>query len=91
MPYFVFADGKEIFDYLSDPVFKILFFGDENENLNHLTNKTKIKINTYSFKEIPTSLFGSTTDFYILLRPDNHISYIGRDINICEEFLTKIS
>jgi hypothetical protein len=31
MPYFVFSDGKEIFDYLEEPVFKLLFFGSGNK------------------------------------------------------------
>lgn len=26
MPYFIFSDGKEIFDYLEEPVFKLLFW-----------------------------------------------------------------
>ena len=29
MPYFVFSDGKNIYDYLTDPGFKLLFFGRE--------------------------------------------------------------
>lgn len=80
MPYFVFTDGKNIFDYLKAPAFKILFFGNiEQNNVEQL--KTESNITTLSFSEIPKSLFGNTSNFYILLRPDNHISYIGKDFN----------
>jgi hypothetical protein len=51
----------------------------------------KFKIIAKDFKEIPVSLFGQEENFYILLRPDNHISYIGKDLSICKEFLNKIS
>src|SRR5262249_28289350 len=76
MPYFVFSNGKEIFSYLAEPVFKLLFFGDAKsygEELHH----TKIKMTLLRFNEIPASIFGDANNFYILLRPDNHISYIG--------------
>ena len=91
MPYFVFADGKQIFDYLNEPTFKILFLGDDECNCNQLFKNLKIKITLHSFKEIPKSLFGTEKNFYILLRPDNHISYIGKDLTKCEEMLNKIS
>lgn len=90
MHYFVFSDGKQIFRYLTEPVFKLLYFGSNNINIP-LSNGVKIKMTFFSFKEIPTSVFGNATDFYILLRPDNHISYIGKDINKCKELTDKIS
>jgi hypothetical protein len=91
MPYFIFSDGKQIFDYLTDPVFKILFFGDGDKNSSQQLNGIKIKTVAYAFKEIPAFLFGPATSFYILLRPDNHISYIGKDLNKCRELLNKMS
>jgi len=87
---FIFSDGKQIFAYLAEPSFKILFFGNDDRNLNEPFNEIKIKVVTHSFKEIPASLFGNETNFYILLRPDNHISYIGKDLNTCREMLNKI-
>lgn len=89
MPYFVFPDGKQIFDYLNEPAFKILFFGENEKNKSHELNSVKIK--PYSFKDIPTNLFGTETNFYILLRPDNHISYIGKDLTKCRKVFNKIS
>ncbi|HXB44548.1 MAG TPA: FAD-dependent monooxygenase [Puia sp.] len=91
MPYFIFSDGKQIFEYLAEPAFKILFFGNHNKNNSWQLSDAKIKIVSYIFKEIPASLFGSEANFYILLRPDNHISYIGKDLDICKGFLDKIA
>ena len=91
MPYFIFSDGKTIFDYLTEPAFKILFFGDGKKSGNESFNDMKIKMTAHSFKEIPFSVFGTASDFYILLRPDNHISYIGKDIMRCREILKKIA
>jgi hypothetical protein len=90
MPYFVFTDGSEIFDYLTGPAFKLLYFGSQHNNrIVRLKNK-KLPIATFSFTEIPKKIFDNTSDFYILLRPDNHISYIGKDINICNKVLENI-
>ncbi|MDF2452430.1 MAG: Pentachlorophenol monooxygenase [Bacteroidota bacterium] len=89
MPYFVFSDRTQIFDYLSEPAFKILFFGENTKNESRELNSGKIKIKKYAFKEIPSSLFRNESDFYVLLRPDNHISYIGKEINKCGEVLLK--
>ncbi|HEY5969588.1 MAG TPA: FAD-dependent monooxygenase [Chitinophagaceae bacterium] len=91
MPFFIFSDGKQMFDFLSEPSFKILFFGSDEKNKSQQLSDIKIKITRYSFKEIPSFLFGSETNFYILLRPDNHISYIGKEVNKCREVLEKIS
>ena len=91
MPFFIFSNGNQIFDYLSEPIFKILFFGNDEKTESQQINNIKIKIRTYAFKEIPTFLFEKETDFYILLRPDNHISYIGKEINKCRDMLNKIS
>ena len=91
VPYFVFSDGKNIFDYLSMPSFKILFFGTgENQIEKQLVN-LKFKVPSYSFTEIPKSIFGTATNFYILIRPDNHISYIGNNLDICKKLLIDLS
>jgi 2-polyprenyl-6-methoxyphenol hydroxylase-like FAD-dependent oxidoreductase len=87
MPYFVFSYGKQIFDYLNEPAFKLLFFG--NAANNYYKPQVDLKIGTYSFEEIP-AVFDNHKDFYILLRPDNHISYIGNDMGKCDELLRRI-
>ena len=64
---------------------------DDEKNKSQQLSDIKIKIARYSFKEIPAVLFGNETNFYILLRPDNHISYIGKEVSKCREMLEKIS
>jgi len=91
MPYFTFANGRHIFDYIKEPAFKILWFGDSAKNKTPELNNVKIKPLIYSFTEIPVALFKDETNFYVLLRPDNHISYIGKDASVCAEMLRKIS
>lgn len=91
MPFFTFFDGKSIFEYIANPTFKVLSFGNKNAATIPIFNNLKIKIETHVFSEIPTSIFGTEKDFYILLRPDNHISFIGKDLNKCKEMLQKIS
>ena len=90
MPYFIFKNGKNIFDYLKDPVFKILFFGDNQQNMKEQIPVLKFQIATFYFSEIPKSIFQNHFDFYILLRPDNHISYVGKDLSSCKIFFEKI-
>jgi 2-polyprenyl-6-methoxyphenol hydroxylase-like FAD-dependent oxidoreductase len=89
MHYFVFVNGKTIFSYLTEPVFKLLHFG--NKAIENPLNDSGITLSFQSFNEIPNAIFGSNTDFYILVRPDNHISYIGSDLAACRDLLNKIS
>ena len=90
MPHFVFSTGRQILSYLTEPSFKILFFGDKHLNESDELNKI-ISIINISFTETPKRIFLNEKNFYILLRPDNHISYIGKDRKNCEAFLEKIS
>ena len=89
MPYFVFRDGRNMYDYLSEPGFKLLYFGKESKGNIEQLQHIKFPITTFSFTEIPKPIFKTTTDFYILLRPDNHISYIGKSLRACIGFLEK--
>jgi 2-polyprenyl-6-methoxyphenol hydroxylase-like FAD-dependent oxidoreductase len=86
MHYFVFADGRDIFSYLHVPVFKILFFGNSDDQFDRIITQN-LPLQCLSFREIPRDVFGNSNDFYILLRPDNHVSYIGDDLKLCIEFL----
>ncbi len=91
MPYFLFSDGKNIYDFLREPAFKLLFFGrgvpGDFEQLKNLS----IPVTSFSFKEIPKTLFANESEFYVLLRPDNHICFIGKDLQPCIEFLKNVS
>jgi 2-polyprenyl-6-methoxyphenol hydroxylase-like FAD-dependent oxidoreductase len=90
MPHFVFSNGDGIFNCLEEPRFKLLFFGDNEKNAIKEIDPGKLQIAALSFNEIPQELFKSAKNFYILLRPDNHIAYIGKDINGCRILFHKI-
>lgn len=77
MPYFQ-INGESIFDKLKDPDYKILYFGNKNNDHLQEVNHNKIELIKLSFESIPT-IFKNQSDFYIVVRPDNYISYIGRD------------
>jgi 2-polyprenyl-6-methoxyphenol hydroxylase-like FAD-dependent oxidoreductase len=91
MPYFISENRKQIYEYLTDPCFKILFFGVTIQNIDKELKDHKTKIKFFQFKEAPKKLFGTENNFYIFLRPDNHISYIGNDFDQIKSFLYKIS
>lgn len=90
MPHFILADGSGIFDHLAEPAFKLLFFGHDENNREFVHPDCKLEICRKNFSDIPPHLFGQEKDFYILLRPDNHISYIGKDRNVCDRFIDSI-
>ena len=83
MPYFTFDDGRNVFDYLKEASFKALFFGEDFKLAFERLNELQIDFVKHSFTEIPTAVFKDENNFLILLRPDNHILYIGKDVNNC--------
>ncbi|HVD96774.1 MAG TPA: FAD-dependent monooxygenase [Cytophagaceae bacterium] len=87
--YFKFTDGRNIFQDLTEPVFKLLFFGKTKTKLS-FSSAIKIKIKYLMYEEIPEDVFGNEKNFYLLLRPDNHISYIGKELSAAEDFLKRI-
>jgi 2-polyprenyl-6-methoxyphenol hydroxylase-like FAD-dependent oxidoreductase len=91
MPYFTFSDGTAVYDYISEPAFKILFFGSQAHNVEQQLEHLKFKVIPLSFPEVPKAVFGNAVNFYILLRPDSHISYLGNDFNKCRKLLDRIS
>lgn len=90
MHFFTLADGTNIFDHLTNPGFKILYFGHDEKNNVEILNSNKMNIARRNFTEIPKALFGNESEFYILLRPDNHISYIGKDLKMCKDLLAQM-
>ncbi len=87
MHYFVCSDGRSIFSYLTEPSFKLIYFGGDH---NDVAVPSRLTIAFFSFSEIPKQLFGDETNFFILLRPDNHISYIGKEVELCRQLIRKI-
>ncbi|WP_181369424.1 FAD-dependent monooxygenase [Flavobacterium album] len=81
MPWFM-INGESIYDKLMEPAYKLLYFG--NENVAEVTSS--VPLSKLSFSEIPDP-FESHSDFYIVLRPDNYIAYIGKDLTKVEKAL----
>jgi len=82
MPYFLLPDDRDVFEIISAPGFKLLYFGKE------VLPDAPLPI--ISLTDIPERWFGNAREFYILLRPDNHISYIGHDGNAVAQFLQQL-
>ncbi|MEO6406172.1 MAG: FAD-dependent monooxygenase [Ferruginibacter sp.] len=90
MPYILFKSGQNIFDHVKIPGFKLLYFGKGEAYIPSALQNLPFKITWMTFTEIPEPLFGKADGFYIFLRPDNHISYIGKDINLSISLLKKM-
>lgn len=82
MPYFLLADGSNVFSHIKAPSFKLLYFGERKDPFEKAIGDLKFKISVRSFQKVPEPIFGNEKDFYILLRPDNHIMYIGKEIQM---------
>jgi 2-polyprenyl-6-methoxyphenol hydroxylase-like FAD-dependent oxidoreductase len=75
MPYFE-IDGQSIYESLKDPAYKLLYFGEAAMDFE--TAHSNIDLVKLNFKNIPP-IFKREKGFYILLRPDNYIAYVGND------------
>jgi 2-polyprenyl-6-methoxyphenol hydroxylase-like FAD-dependent oxidoreductase len=73
MPYFLHK-GVSIYEQLKNPGFKLLRFGNAAIPDDLFSDSVQLHI-----VGVP-AFFEGETDFYIVLRPDNYISYIGRDL-----------
>jgi 2-polyprenyl-6-methoxyphenol hydroxylase-like FAD-dependent oxidoreductase len=71
MPYFE-TDGKSIFKELAFPGYKAVWFG---------TGQAPFEFEGIPIVAVPAvpPVFGTDTNFAVVLRPDNHIAYIGKD------------
>ena len=78
MPYFQ-INGESIFDKIKNPTYKILYFGNKNNDYLQEIKYSKFELIKLSFAVIP-AIFINQSDFYIVVRPDNYISYIGKDL-----------
>ena len=78
MPYLQ-INGESIFDKLKNPTYKILYFGNKNNDCLQEIKHAKIELVKLSFEVIPT-IFINQSDCYIVVRPDNYISYMGKDL-----------
>ncbi len=86
MPYFELPGGGDIFDLLTAPEFKLLYFGKAKPEMERFAD---LGFSPKTIAFIPETIFGHSSEFYILVRPDNHISYIGKDSGRIIEFLNR--
>lgn len=79
LPYFTTKAGKSVFDEIRSPDYKLLWFGPavllEQFDLDGVAQSPVI------FEEIP-DVFGGEFEFFVVLRPDNHIAYIGDELDM---------
>ncbi|MDQ2922475.1 MAG: FAD-dependent monooxygenase [Acidobacteriota bacterium] len=87
MPYFL-VDGQSIYDKLQAPKSHLLVFSAEKNN--YLSLKTDLESHYaefVDFHEIPlhpqaAEAFGTERSFSLLLRPDNYIGYLSREVSL---------
>ena len=85
MPYFE-VGGQSIYRKLAAPGCTLLYFGS-NDRTGEIAFPPNITI--ISFIDVPKPFRGHI-DFYIALRPDNYIAYIGKDATEAAGALQKI-
>lgn len=82
-PYFL-NNGVSSHELVKQPDFKLVCFG-KNPQWQNL--QSKLKIHQLVIENVP-AMFGSESDFYIVLRPDNYIAYLGKDFKQINRALT---
>jgi 2-polyprenyl-6-methoxyphenol hydroxylase-like FAD-dependent oxidoreductase len=90
MPYLLLPGGEPVFQHISAPAFKILSFGKINTAIVTRLQEQFPGIQSLDLDEIPADIFGTLSRFFIILRPDNHIAYIGNDPGAVSNFFQRI-
>ena len=83
LPYFL-VDGASIFNQLREPKFHLLVFSDGERDYHEIKNEFENEM--LDFHIVPiypqvTDIFGSEKPFMVLLRPDNYIAFLSREIS----------
>jgi len=78
MPYFE-LEGTSIYERLGEPKYHVLVFDDGSDQLS----LSSALIDAYSFAVMPlypkiAEVFGVTTTFTVILRPDNYIGFLEK-------------
>lgn len=86
MPWFE-IDGESVYDYLHEPVFHLVIFSNDKTVIptlpEDLITKWQGKIDSHFF-DLSTrvaEIFGTSTSFFLVLRPDNYIGMISDDFS----------
>jgi hypothetical protein len=82
MPYFL-IDSTSIYDLLQAPKFHYLVFSDKVDDLQIMKSQLGqeysdlVDFSSITLSSEIAAVFGSETAFSVLLRPDNHVAFIG--------------
>ncbi len=76
MPDFVTQNGHSIYRFLHQPDYKLLWFGPEATLEQY---ELDLPVPRFPVESVP-EVFGGETEFFVVLRPDNHIAYLGDDV-----------
>ena len=95
LPYFL-VGGQNIFDRLQQPKFHVLVFSRESNGFRELDELARqhpelIDFNAFAISSRVEEIFGTSKDFSVLLRPDNHVGTISSDnpLSQVQEYLVK--
>ena len=83
-PYWTTENGESIYELLKNNNWKIITNSEVDVELPDW-------VETKSVSELPEHIFGALSDCYILVRPDNHISYIGTDLEQVTTLINSIA
>lgn len=88
MPYFQ-MNGESVFSFVREPRFHFLIFTNEETDYKELFAEIEnaglwIKCRKFSLLPEIEDLFGTKDAFSVLLRPDNHIGFITKEISLNE-------
>jgi 2-polyprenyl-6-methoxyphenol hydroxylase-like FAD-dependent oxidoreductase len=87
MPYFL-VDGKSVYDRLREPRFHLVIFSDGDNDVSALRAEVESEYATLlDCHVVPiyphvAKIFDTSDPFMLLLRPDNHLGFISREIGM---------
>jgi 2-polyprenyl-6-methoxyphenol hydroxylase-like FAD-dependent oxidoreductase len=82
MPYFL-IDGHSVYDLLRAPKFHFIVFGNgrDSELAATVERMRWVDVNVLELTAKVKELFGTEEEFCLLLRPDNYVAFIAREIS----------
>jgi 2-polyprenyl-6-methoxyphenol hydroxylase-like FAD-dependent oxidoreductase len=87
MPYFL-VDGHSVYDQLREPKFHFVIFKKNKNEVEEVAAAVRtlemVDFKIFELTARVTELFGSDESFSVLLRPDNYIGFISRQISTQE-------
>jgi 2-polyprenyl-6-methoxyphenol hydroxylase-like FAD-dependent oxidoreductase len=96
MPYFL-IDGRSIYERLREPKFHFIVFGNAGSDGDSLAAAVKesglVDFNLIELTGQIKEIFGTEDPFCVLLRPDNYLALISREISqhLVKDYLSRLS